>query len=278
MIQPLQLIVIFLCNCAHLSGGFIVTSTTGRFTHTVKDSNLRRSSNDGLISRVNVSERYLEFRMRAVSSAAIENVNDFYQSAPYLAAFLTCGVKASAADLVAQRSAQDNAMINYHENDLNMNTKVFDVSDENNYSCGKVDIPRNTAFILYGGLYQGVTQEYIFNHVYPLMFGVGTDVITVASKVVFDMLILSPFLCLPAAYLAKGLIFQQRPVISLHRYREDIVERGLLVKYWMVWAPVQCFTFSIVPEHFRIAFIALISFFWLILLSSISSESSSERI
>jgi hypothetical protein len=45
-----------------------------------------------------------------------------------------------------------------------------------------------------------------------------------------------------------------------------------LWKYWAIWTPTQCITFSIVPEHLRIPFIAAVSFGWLILLSSITSR------
>ena len=62
---------------------------------------------------------------------------------------------------------------------------------------------RNLAFFLYGGLYQGMAQEVIFNEVFPLIFGQGTDPLTVASKVLCDSLFITPFLCLPVAYIVK---------------------------------------------------------------------------
>jgi hypothetical protein len=50
-------------------------------------------------------------------------------------------------------------------------------------SAPQVDHPfcwsRNSAFILYGALYQGCCQEIIFNDIYPKIFGIGTDVATV---------------------------------------------------------------------------------------------------
>jgi hypothetical protein len=66
---------------------------------------------------------------------AISVVNSFYQTSPFLAAALTCGSKACAADYVAQRR---------HSN--------TDVSS-------KLDTARNIAFVLYGAVYQGVAQE-----------------------------------------------------------------------------------------------------------------------
>jgi len=57
----------------------------------------------------------------------------------------------------------------------------------------------------------------------------------------------------------------------MRQYVEDVRKNGLLNKYWMIWTPVQFVAFGIVPEHYRIAFV---TFFWLILLSSISTRAS----
>lgn len=45
---------------------------------------------------------------------------------------------------------------------------------------------RALAFFLYGGLYQGCVQYYLFNECYPLWFGDGTDWHTILTKVAFD--------------------------------------------------------------------------------------------
>jgi hypothetical protein len=57
-----------------------------------------------------------------------------------------------------------------------------------------------------------------------------------------------------------------------YRYKHDITESGLLKKYWLLWGPVNSFTFSVIPQHFRIPFMASISFFWMIALSYISAK------
>jgi hypothetical protein len=43
------------------------------------------------------------------------------------------------------------------------------------------DHKRNTAFLLYGALYHGMAHEYIFNHLYPMWFGTGTELAVVAA-------------------------------------------------------------------------------------------------
>ena len=175
--------------------------------------------------------------------SALEAVDVFFRTAPYVASFMTCGFKAACSDGIAQRSE----------------------------NAGSLDVRRNLAFVLYGGGYQGCFQYFVFNKVFPVIFGEGTDAMTVALKVVADQLILTPFLCLPCAYLVKALIFAYPLREGLERYLAD-ARRDLLWKYWLLWTPTQCLTFSVVPEHLRIAFIAGISFFWLIILSRISNR------
>jgi len=180
-----------------------------------------------------------------LSLAAVRTaVDTFYRTAPYTAAFVTCGVKAGCSDALAQTAVERQPIINW---------------------------PRNLAFILYGGGYQGCVQYFLFNNVMVRLFGEGVDLKTVASKVAFDQLVLTPFLCLPAAYLVKAAIFRKPLPKALSRYVSD-ARRDLLIKYWLIWTPAQFLTFGVVPPHLRIAFVALVSFFWLIILSTISSR------
>ena len=115
-------------------------------------------------------------------------------------------------------------------------------------------------------------QELIYNHLYSAWFGSGTGPAIVAAKVAFDLLIQTTLLTLPVAYLTKAAIFRYSFAEGLRRYWEDITTHGLLIKYFALWGPVQCLTFSVVPEQFRIGFVAAVSFFWLIILSSISAK------
>ena len=180
-----------------------------------------------------------------VMQDVLGTVGAFYKESPVEAAFVTCGVKAASSDAIAQRAVE-------------RNTSNFAYK-------------RNAAFIAYGGLYQGICQYYIFNELFPLIFGDGTDVATVAEKVLFDQLVLTPFLCLPIAYIVKASVFGYSIQEGLNRYISD-AKKDLLWKYWALWTPTQCVTFSVVPEHLRIPFIAAVSFVWLILLSSITSR------
>ena len=73
------------------------------------------------------------------------------------------------------------------------------------------------------------------------------------------------------------MIFQYSFKEAINRYTDDVMSNGLLVKYWSLWAPVQCLTFGVVPQHLRIAWIAFVAFFWLIIFTSISAKGQKER-
>lgn len=214
----------------------------------------------------------------SLSSSVIDEIDTFYQSFPYASAFITCGIKASAADFVAQK----NEVIQEIEYDRNDDHNLFTSSSsiptatvEDNDGIQTIDAKRNFSFIMYGGLYQGVAQLIIFNQIYPHIFGDGTDVITVLSKVAFDNAVSAPLICLPVAYLVKSVVFQFSLEEAVMRYVQDAKD-GLIFKYWCFWVPAQSLTFSVIPPHLRIAFVAAVSFFWLVVFSSISSNASEE--
>lgn len=203
-----------------------------------------------------------------LKSSFIGSVDTFYKSMPLASAFLTCGVKAGLADLVAQKRAVAKEVATDDDTDALILGEIEHTP---------LEFRRNLAFILYGGLYQGMAQEIIFNDVFPIIFGDGTDFQTVLTKVLADSLCVTPFICLPVAYVVKSVIFNYSLKEAFNRYRDDVVNNGLLVKYWSLWGPVQCLTFGVIPQHFRIVWIAFVSFFWLIIFSSITAKGQKER-
>jgi hypothetical protein len=159
-----------------------------------------------------------------------------------------------------------------------------------------LDLARNVAFIIYGGIYQGLFQEFLYGHLFPGWFGDDGSFQTVATSVLVDQFIFAPFSCLPCAYIIKAFIMKSgddendetvdsadtkvskwsdTAMKGIDKYKEDVLQRGLLLKYWAIWIPVQTITFSIIPERYRILFIACVSFFWMFLLSAISSDTTS---
>jgi hypothetical protein len=215
-------------------------------------------------------------------------------------AFLTCSTKACAADLVAQwidRTAEKRRIANNNEGGGNTkNTQQ--ASPDKKLS---IDFRRAAVFLLYGGLYQGMAQEYIYNDIYATLFGSGTDILTASKKVSAEMFVLTPLLCIPAAYLIKGLLGGNTIRGALKKYRDDVIHRKILFINWSkcfgrhdksaltcaidiykllsvlyhckgIWIPVNFLVFSFVPEHFRVTFVALVSFFWTMILSKTMSR------
>jgi hypothetical protein len=176
------------------------------------------------------------------------------------------GLQASAADLIAQKSASKKS--SKDDDSIAMRGGTTKMACRPSF-----ELKRNLAFLFYGGAYQGCFQEFLFNKIFPMIFGEGKAPLTVGLKVTFDMLVVSPFLCLPVAYLIKGAIYRSNFGESIRRYVHDVTQNALLKTYWSVWYPVQIVNFLFVPKQFRISFVACFSFFWLIMLSTISSKS-----
>uniref|UniRef100_A0A7S2Y6W9 Uncharacterized protein n=1 Tax=Entomoneis paludosa TaxID=265537 RepID=A0A7S2Y6W9_9STRA len=223
---------------------------------------------------VNVAASFSATALTQQASAAI---NSFFQTQPYLAAFLTCSVKASAADLLAQ-TQEDNATLN--EAPMAMTQQYQDDDD----APLPVDVSRNLGFLLYGGLYSGITQNYLYSVIYPLVIGTDDSLVTLCQQVAVDNLVSAPLLCLPVAYIfksaftsSKGLSWDATIQQGLEKYVKDVRYQGLLLKYWTLWVPVQFLTFGVIPPHFRVTFVAAISFFWICILSTIAASETQEQ-
>ena len=83
----------------------------------------------------------------------------------------------------------------------------------------------------------------------------------------WDNFLFAPFLWIPGAYVAKGVVFQSNELVTLWN---DLKEKHLLQRYWSVWFPAQMITFSVVPLHLRVPFMAAIGFLWFLLLTKLA--------
>ena len=128
---------------------------------------------------------------------------------------MTCSIKGCSADLVAQYIAgtkkerllrEEESKATAIDNALSKlnpikKTRGGDIEGKS----WKFDFRRSLMFLIYGGLYQGCAQEYIYNDILPIL-GTDTDVKTVAKKVVLDMGFISPLICIPSKYRVKLLV------------------------------------------------------------------------
>jgi hypothetical protein len=167
----------------------------------------------------------------------IGTIANFYKTYPYIAAFLTCGTKATIADIIAQKKfdpAPATATPRNEEESDNVPVMSSSAATSASTSATQNAVPlfieedeedtrvrtnkyRTFAFLLYGGFYQGCIYEFMYNHVFPAVFGTATDVPTVAAKVIFDLCLFSPLISLPVAYLAKAVIFRYGVMEAMSR-------------------------------------------------------------
>lgn len=119
---------------------------------TATNNNKRRSNDNAVVLSVRGGGA-LPLRALVVDTLAL--VNNFYQTSPYLAAALTCGGKASAADYVAQRRQSK--------------------SNSGNTKAARLDTARNIAFLVYGAIYQGMAQEVRTNGRLSCLLSYGTS-------------------------------------------------------------------------------------------------------
>jgi hypothetical protein len=186
-----------------------------------------------------------------IISSAISRVDVFFKTHRFATAFIAGGAQATAADFAAQS----------RERLQNNNTEDCDF-------CHR----RNLSFLLYGGLYQGMANEFIFNTLLPFWFGTNHMLQALVAVFFFGSMV-----SLPIAYRIKAFVFGYSGKEGFRRYRHDVTHNGLLKKFWIVWIPVNCTNFGIVPPRYRITVNSIVAFCWLTVLSTISSRHSSSE-
>lgn len=240
-------------------------------------------------------------RMESLASFGSMNlVNEFFETQPFLAAFVTCSLKASTADLLAQTATKEEEEPVEVESTVNhMASIVAWLIQENNgdlespSSSSTLNWNRTLAFYLYGGLYQGMFLQFLYTTAYPYLFGGHPHQLQL--QVHTEIVVFGPFLTLPLAYVIRACIdavaneslvkgksetlyddglaqLSKQATEGLEKYKNHILTQNLLIKYWAIWGPAQTINFLVVPPHLRVVFVALVSFFWVYLFSMISSH------
>ena len=229
----------------------------------------------------------------ALQYMSLEQVSDFYQNFPLQSAVLTCGVKASVADTIAQVKPQIEEISgkqtpitssdSKHEVEI-LPQRMSSESTTITQKANRIDweARRNLAYVLYGGVFVGLMSHIEYSYLFPFLFGDEKTLAITTEKVFFDNLIAAPIMWLPPAYFIKAWVYgsdkdeessrQGILVEGLEKYLMDVKENNLLWQYWAIWFPAQSVSFSVVPDHLRVAFMASISFFWFILFSTVSSQ------
>ncbi|KAL7444792.1 hypothetical protein ACHAXH_006553 [Discostella pseudostelligera] len=183
-----------------------------------------------------------------LASSIFTAFSKFYVSFPFAASFLTASILAALADAVAQY--QDECIT-------------------------KFDAKRNLAMILYSGLISGICVEFMYSRIFPQIFRLSGKVnllVHALKMTIVDECINAPILWLPPAYIFQAVLYRTSKREAVKKYILDVKTNGLLTKYWSLWLPMSFINFSIIPSHFRVAFVAVVSFFWMIILSIVTNR------
>ena len=233
-------------------------------------------------SRAAIPKQQQQQQQHVLRALDVASLDAFVETQPYLAAFLMCSLKASAADAVAQLRA----LANMHSPPATIqannksNQQNLQQQQEEQASLFSLDVPRNIGFVLYGGLWQGLFQTFLFTNIYPHLFGTEHTWTSVAPQVLFDTTFMGPCVFLPVCYSVKSLFSSESNCTNLldciptglAKYHHDVTQKGLLQLFWSIWIPAQVLNFSVVPTHWRVLFVAAVSFFWVCALSTVSSS------
>jgi len=160
------------------------------------------------------------------------------KSRPYATGFATCFAKGIIADILAQ--------------------KVIARRKE-------VDRRQTLAMGVFSGCFCGCAYHFIFNKAFPAVFGASKELGVVLSQAAADMSIVFPLLYMPTFYLFDELCRSGSLGGIPARWRAEI--GNSMRQYVKVWPATMICVFTVVPVELRVAFIATVSFSWLIALS-----------
>ena len=135
--------------------------------------------------------------------------------------------------------------------------------------CDRVDRKRVLLFGSFGLFYQGMFQYWMYNKLFERLFP-GTGVKNVIKKVAITNLFCDPVLFFPTFYTFREMLdrghFEASCVTDgLTAYSRNITED--VRNSWAIWVPAHAVTYGIIPTHFRMPWIACVSFGYVGLLS-----------
>ena len=182
---------------------------------------------------------------RQLLTRPMANLNESMRARPFTTSILVTTVKAGLADLLVQKVIEQRC---------------------------EVDRRRLATFVIFGGVYQGCFQYWMFNHWFEAVFP-GRALWPTIKKIAAVNFIGDPVFFFPCFYLLKESLL--RPPSEVLRL--DTVRCALGNYYsnccidwrntWLTWIPGHCVTYGLLPMHLRMPWVAGVSFGYLSLLS-----------
>ena len=141
----------------------------------------------------------------------------------------------------------------------------------------EINWKRNLCFGAFGLCYTGFAHYGIYCKLYPYLFeNVFKNICKTKMRMVLcqtsvDQLIHSPLIYFPVFYCVKGIIYNgsmSKQVVSqsLNEYFTINICEDVFA-LWKLWLPANLLTFTVIPLHLRVPWIAGVSFVWTAYLS-----------
>eukprot|EP01083_Nonionella_stella_P240856 841581_1 len=125
----------------------------------------------------------------------------------------------------------------------------------------------------FGLLYTGMVHYAVYCKLYPFIFDrmLKATRFGVLGQTAVDQLIHSPLVYFPVFYCVKGMIYEgevsKRTMhCALNQYF-NVNMKDDVFALWKVWVPANILTFTVVPMHLRVPWLAGVSFVWNVILS-----------
>lgn len=124
----------------------------------------------------------------------------------------------------------------------------------------ELDKPRMLSAGLFGGLWQGCGQYFVYNVAFTSLIRAGTCTKTVLKKLAADCFIHTPFMWLPVNLSMYEMIKNGSLNRVPDRWRSEVIPT--MKVYCMVWPGVNFLNFMFVPIELRMTVIFFASIFW----------------
>ena len=188
---------------------------------------------------------------------------------PYRFAFGTMFAKSVIADSFAQIVLEKNIS---HQRKAGKSSKRHHVHSQQ--TTREFDVKRMLRFGLWGGLYCGTVEHWIYNVLFTALWPEPIAV-NAFKKMVGDVFVHTPLLYFPVYYMAKSVILGNSISDGLEQYKYEW--KTVNVECWKIWAVVQFVLFYFVPIPFRLATMGIFSLFWMSYLLLFHSSLATEN-
>eukprot|EP01084_Bolivina_argentea_P134535 237291_1 len=186
----------------------------------------------------------------------LNRMNRIVMLHPVITGALFTGIQAALADLLVQNKVEN---------------KTFN----------DTDWTRNAAFFLYYS-HISVFTYFMLVKCYPFLFPL-TKRYSVHLRVLFDQMVISPFVYYPAFYTCKCLVFEKKSFgytkwkKSQSKYWNKNIKKDVSTAM-KVWAPAHFITFKLIPNHLKLFWVSCVSFGWIVILSAMRGSNDEQKI